>query len=556
MLLPVLDTTSSTTNTATLTAPKIKMEEIARTLLDLRRCKPLVPEARLEQKRIHGKPPTPLLSMDHEEVVAASQQEEIGLVLLNPTRGNRSHQILNNRFREYLLRDTTFLCRYIITNNERSLQCWQLLRQAAESILHDWIENNIQTLFLKFHKEDNNYQALPVSGHDWKEGGLLRMLHHLLLRIKRRFCVTGEGATSTYVYGRGVWVIRADFRVRPLTPTDIQAYNKVKRGKVEQMEALAQEGRLSSSKEARGDGWHQMTLDSVVQIKEGSGGWKVQHSIHPSRRLLEWKAQLTPKTEMEFLRQYKMLKRVHLAAITSCNLYPPRSCWEQVFTVSCSKPIGSKPCWQCRECRMRFAQATLIVVAAQGMKDTRCLPHFGAVFRHPRYGRFSIEEWCAISIEELTMVYSAISKQCISAVYVHYFLIDFVKGRMLPKTVKEISGYQGFAKKSACLLLAAMDPTLMVGIPVDRHLANAFHSLGWAHPMEKDETVISYMVEQWLPKKEWVQCNTVCAGLRQLWGDRLCRGLLIEATGSLLGKEHLDLLCKCCDSDITHEAST
>jgi endonuclease III len=213
-----------------------------------------------------------------------------------------------------------------------------------------------------------------------------------------------------------------------------------------------------------------------------------------------------------------------------------------VFTAKCAE---DGVCWSCRNCRKRYSQIVIVVVAAQGNKDTLCLPHFGAVFRHPRYSQFSIEEWASISLEELTMVYSQTSKQAISAMYVLGILMNLSQKDFLPKSVLELTCYLGMGKKSACLLLNAMDPKLVVGIPVDRHLATAFRSLGWVDPNQKDETIISKEVEQWMPSEEWAECNVVVAGLRQVWQISTYRGLLVAAAEAL-GENHVELLKLCC----------
>lgn len=262
-------------------------------------------------------------------------------------------------------------------------------------------------------------------------------------------------------------------------------------------------------------------------------------------RLRKWIEGLESTQKHNFISQYQKLEDIHSRLTRILNLYPPRACWEDVFTAKCKE---TPCCWKCRDCRRRFSQATIVVVAAQGTRDSLCLPHFGAVFRHPRYRKFSIEEWSSISFEEMTMVYSKASKQSISAMYVHLFLGDLAQRTDLPKEVHQITHYKGFQKKSACLLLSAMDPELVVGIPVDRHLATGFKVLGWADPLEPDATNISKMVELWLPQEKWAQCNVVCAGLRQVWQSQFYRARMVAAAEAL-GQEHLDLLTKSCSCD-------
>ncbi len=196
--------------------------------------------------------------------------------------------------------------------------------------------------------------------------------------------------------------------------------------------------------------------------------------------------------EKKFLSQYEKLVSVYAGLVSEHNLWPPRACWMDIFTYKCN---DEPSCWKCRDCRARFSQVALVVIAAQGNRDSLCLPHFGAVFRHQRYKHsFSIEEWAEIAVEELTMVYSQVSKQSISAMYAHLFLSDLAVRNTLPRTIPEITCYSGFLKKSACLLLDAMDCTPPPGIPVDRHLATGFRALGWVDPLVTNPTSLSYIL--------------------------------------------------------------
>jgi hypothetical protein len=92
-----------------------------------------------------------------------------------------------------------------------------------------------------------------------------------------------------------------------------------------------------------------------------------------------------------------------------------------------------------------------------------------------------------------------------------------------------------------------MGLTNQAGIPVDRHLATGFRSLEWADPQEWEETVISCMVESWLPPEEkWGECNIVCAGLRQVWWQDSTYQSTLRATAEGLGSDHLEILAKLC----------
>ena len=280
-------------------------------------------------------------------------------------------------------------------------------------------------------------------------------------------------------------------------------------------------------------------------------GYKMSAS---QRRLAVWSHSLDSRKKKALLEDYLKLEAVYCRLTLLHKVIPPRACWEDVFTAKC---CNEPCCWKCRECRKRFCQVTIVLVGAQGTKDLLCLPHFGAVFRHPRYRLFSVEEWSSISISELTMVFSQVSKQAQSAMFVNLFLGDLAFKSDLPQKVSQISLYHGFGKKTACLLLNAMDPNMIVGIPVDRHLATGFKCMGWADPAERDETQISRMVELWLPPEHWSRCNVVCASLRQVSQTQGCHKEMMFATAKALGPAHHQLLEKCCtrDSDSSSKES-
>lgn len=530
------------------------VESVATSLLALKASTPVTVSPQISSTGTNMRQPTSQFSKDgsvpmcEKDVLAFMSGHNNGIVLVNGCVGGfKHHQKINQEFHEFLCSNTRFLCAYLITRNDGSPSCKRLLREAAQDIVATWTGMHEQVLFLQYNKSSRMYRSLEVSIYNWQEGGLMDRMQIHLVSFKSKLALASRRATSQYRYGTGILTYPAEFRLMPLTPSDCVAIIKARKGKMLQLEKLSMDGFLAESKSPKKEsGGRQLTLPFPDRNGTKDG---LPTLVTNSKRFTEWKRSLKEEDKANYRKQYNMLKDVKSHLAENWELTAPRLCWQQVFTRSCLTPCGGRPCLSCRGCRMRFAQATLVLVAAQGMMDTRCLPHFGAVFRHPRYALFSIEEWCAISLEELTMVYSPISKQCISAVYVHYFLINFVMGRSLPKTVAEISCYQGFGKKTACLLLSAMDPQLLVGIPVDRHLAEAFRSLGWAHGQEKNEEMISYMVELWLPRDQWAECNLVCAGLRQLWAIPRVRELMLSIVREEFGEEHINLIAKTCSQE-------
>jgi endonuclease III len=347
------------------------------------------------------------------------------------------------------------------------------------------------------------------------------------------------------------------FRIKPLTEDDKIALQKSRSGpflnaKLSQRKALFG----STGRKALPPGSSPEAPTTGGQVKRGLVQTTIMFSSqgHLSLgklsqvghgRFTKWLTRKDAKVDdQRFLSEYAMLEAIHKRLIAVHRLYPLRMCWKDVFTSSC---LQTPACLKCRPCRMRFSQATMVLVAAQGTSDFVLLPYLGAVFRHLRYANFSIEEWSSISVEGLTMVFRKASKQSQNAMIVHHFLKDCANEEVLPQTIDELICYYGFGKETtACLLLDAMGLTNQAGIPVDRHLATGFRSLGRADPQEWEETVISCMVESWLPPDKWGKCNIVCAGLRQVWWQNGTYQSTLRATAAGLGSDHLEILSMLC----------
>jgi endonuclease III len=264
----------------------------------------------------------------------------------------------------------------------------------------------------------------------------------------------------------------------------------------------------------------------------------------PNQLLLEWKKKLdkSPSMAAQFLEEYHLLKQIAEDAASKFDLIPLRNNWEDVFTTRCPQ---KEPCACCRNCNIRIAQGAIVVFAAQGVADENILPHLGAVFRHPRYQHFGVEEWAALPIAELASLLNHCSMQGQNALYIHDFLAEVGKNGV-PRTLEDCLCFLGILKKTACLFLTAVFGK-QFGIPVDRHLAQAFINCGWVHPNCKPQTsyctMMSDMVELWLPMEETGAVNNVVAGLRQLYQNSRFRLALVEAAAKC-GPNHLALLKK------------
>jgi endonuclease III len=245
-------------------------------------------------------------------------------------------------------------------------------------------------------------------------------------------------------------------------------------------------------------------------------------------RVGEWREVLrkSPDLKVQFLKEYHMLREIAKTAAHQ-NLCALRVCWEDVFTTRCK--CAGKPCGACRDCDIRIAQAAIVVYAAQGVADENILPSLGAIFRSPCYRHFGAAEWSRVKPAELTTLLRHCSMQAQNALYIRDFLAEVAQNGV-PRTLEDVLCFYGILKKSACLFLGVVFQE-QYGIPVDRHLQAAFVNCGWVHPACKkgtDETLLSQMVELWLPMEDTGMINNVVAGLRQLYQKLEYRAKIME----------------------------
>ncbi|KAG9300897.1 hypothetical protein G9A89_002949 [Geosiphon pyriformis] len=258
----------------------------------------------------------------------------------------------------------------------------------------------------------------------------------------------------------------------------------------------------------------------------------------------QWEDRLkkSPSLPQKFLREYRMLQElVNTIGNGPLKLWSLRESWEMVFTTKCGE---STPCGTCRDCSIRIAQAAIVIFAAQGVADENILPHLGAVFRSPRYSPLGIEEWVMLPIAEVATVLNHCSMQGQNALYIHDFLAEIAKNGV-PRTLEDCLTFYGMLKKSACLFLGVVFHQTF-GIPVDRHLSAAFVNCGWVHPKcvrKSDATILSYMVELWLPVEETSNINNVVAGIRQLYQNSKYTDK-VASVASRLGPAYSILLSK------------
>jgi endonuclease III len=135
---------------------------------------------------------------------------------------------------------------------------------------------------------------------------------------------------------------------------------------------------------------------------------------------------------------------------------------------------------------------------------------------------FSFHNWLSLKLEDFAIMFKPTSKWIKSAHCVYWYLQEIGRTSSLPTTIPEMTRVFMIQKKSAVLILQCIYQQPL-GIPVDRHLYSAFHSLGWVHqnvggsPRCLSESDVSYIIEEIIPSHEWHFVNDAIAGLRQLY---------------------------------------
>jgi hypothetical protein len=377
-------------------------------------------------------------------------------------------------------------------------------------------------------REHNTYKVLatistkgpPPSALCGLQDDHLHMLYKFMARLYQRRHSLPD---STYCYGSGPYMKSHTFRLKAPTESSMLAVTR------------CQESRFSP--------------EAVRERRDLAGSAALRAQPHPSQLL----TRCTRKTSLprksataRWMRQYHLLEALHKKML-ELRVVPPRADWITVLTQTCHNPSPAAPyCKTCRGCLGRVAQAAMVVFAAQGTSDVNILPALGAAFRHSFYRNYSAREWAKVSIMDLAVIFEPCSKQGISAHLFHFF-INHVVRHGPPTTLEDTMNFEGFGMKSSCLFLNAAFGEIP-GIPVDRHLKQAFANLGWMSGVptsQKGWDMTAKEVQLWLPQRYWMEVNDVLCGIRQLYNNRKTVSVL-DGTASKMGRQThvlLHLLC-------------
>jgi hypothetical protein len=466
-------------------------------------------------------------------------------IVVNPASGVRWHQRINDRFIEFLTESPNYQQNFVMTDHRGRITT--ILMQHEIQILEEWSASGTGgcVKLYRVHPAKKDYRVALV-GTFTKNSALLpdlqKQFHDYLMKLHHRLSRQSKTTSISYCYGRGRWTVPAICSYKPTDPTCREYVNGLK-------ERSAQFSPLQAAEREYRNGSAALKKPMVaIDFSNESTGDRLADCSKPqscSKELLDWQKCLSrrPSSIGQFMSEYDSLKELQEECGNNAELWALRLFWEDVFTTKCPASESTKvPCAQCRSCDIRCAQTIIVVFAAQGVADENILPHLGGMFRLPRYRNFGCKEWSMVGTEEVAQLLTPCSCHGLKACYLRTWFQYVVDAGAAPLSVEQCLCMYGMQKKSACLFLSAF-LGIPVGVPVDRHLKVAFLNLEWVHPECSDPTIMSEMIELWLPMGETANMNNVLAGLRQLYQKKQHRQILLDAA-ERKGPLHQELLTK------------
>jgi hypothetical protein len=264
--------------------------------------------------------------------------------LLNPGKLEAHHQ-LNKAFRQYVRQEhRIFLQQYVVAPyNNRSTDSMLLLRQACSKIILEWLAfHNKDLFFLEYQPAQQAYAVtlhlehlcrIPLQTNRMQD--LIEEVHSYILRLSKSFCHEAWHHISKFLFGRGVWMCKRKFRIKPLTEDDKIALEKSRAGQFSDV-------KLSQRKEQFGSTGRKALPPVSPEAPTPGGEAKrlVQTTIMFSRcrqghlslgklsqvghdRLTKWLSRKDAKVDdLRFLSEYSMLEAIHKRLIHVHKLYP------------------------------------------------------------------------------------------------------------------------------------------------------------------------------------------------------------------------------------------
>ena len=485
--------------------------------------------------------------MSYQDLVT-KHNSQYAVLLVNPKRSDKHHRAILRGFVAFVRTHPVYLQHYVLSStigkNHFHLQC---------EVLKDWVDSIGTKAVGLYQLDGDQYIHVGTTKGDLSDVTLAasKVFHKFFMNKHQESQKLARSAQTVYTYGKGQWTVKGTHTFSWVLPSTRKYVGSMRsEGKPFSPTNRSRRSLANGSPGLKSP--RKMTSDMIIQHKPQTlTPWQRLGKKPPgiaasgiSRLHQDWIQSLENNSKMKeiFWEEYRLVKDIVEAAGTRFNLWSLRQFWEMVFTTTCQDT--QEPCGTCRQCSIRIAQAAIVVYAAQGVADENILPHLGAVFRSPRYEHFGVEEWRLVPVAEVATVLSHCSMQGQNALYIRDFLSE-VDTNGVPRTLEDCLSFYGMLKKSACLFLGVVFHQNF-GIPVDRHLVAAFINCGWVHPQcnsDTDPTLLSDMVECWLPATEIGKINNVVAGIRQLFQNSRFRAQVKE-TARVCGPRHLSMLQK------------
>jgi hypothetical protein len=211
--------------------------------------------------------------------------------------------------------------------------------------------------------------------------------HGLVGNIRDSFLKKCHKLVSKFTLGQGIWKCSSTFKILPLNDSDKKALERILKTWSGKHQSKPQADRrknfgspaLKSSRPPAISRHTGVVTPSPSKVGTGvaKSSSKCSQTILPfsskhrsaktrpqAAKHQVWFSLLTDSRVHHLRMQYYNLQMVLYHLELDHQLVPPRTCWEDAFTTECKE---TPTCLKCRQCRMRFAQATLVVVAAQGV---------------------------------------------------------------------------------------------------------------------------------------------------------------------------------------------
>lgn len=285
------------------------------------------------------------------------------------TKNNRFWQLsINKRFREFLAGNSTFLCKFHLEGCGKLSKCDYAIE--TKHIISEWITAYPGSHVFKWNEESGLFSPLELTG----DQSSVIVVCQFFKEESRRMNTKEKQSVSFFQIGDGIITLKESFSPNQLNQRQLDEI-KATITKHQGIHGAWSTWKLIQREMKFGAKCHKMSLAEAEMFLTKK---------ETSPKVLSWKKRLTPERKRQILKQLQVLEEIEVR-LNRCGIFSTRSRWTQVFPSVCLHPVGNRFCGNCRICKQKFVQALLVLVAAQGVADVRCLGRWAAIFRHQRY---------------------------------------------------------------------------------------------------------------------------------------------------------------------------